>query len=240
MLALDLTLSTPAENLALDEALLELAEAGTEPREALRLWEPGETMVVVGRASRLDAEVDLPACRRRGVPIYRRSSGGAAIVAGPGCLMHAVVLSLDLRPELRSIDAAHRFVLDTLLAGLKPLLPGAERSGTSDLSIGGRKFSGNSLRVKRGHLLYHGTLLYDFAIEAISECLTMPPRQPEYRQGREHGQFVANAPLAVNALRQAVRNAWAPRGPLVEWPRDLTLRLAAEKYRDLGAVAPDD
>ena len=37
---LDLTLATPAENLALDEGLLELAEGSREPCEVLRLWAP--------------------------------------------------------------------------------------------------------------------------------------------------------------------------------------------------------
>ena len=30
--------------------------------------------------------------------------------------------------------------------------------------MGELKFSGNSLRVRRTHLLYHGTLLYDFSL----------------------------------------------------------------------------
>jgi lipoate-protein ligase A len=105
---LDLTLPTAAENLALDEALLDEAEAAGGSQELLRLWEPQQTLVVVGRGSQLAHEVDLAACRRDGVPVLRRSSGGAAIVSGRGCLMYAVVLSQTLRPELRSIDAPLR------------------------------------------------------------------------------------------------------------------------------------
>ena len=48
MKLLDLTLPTPAENLALDDAILEQAETGTGPRELLRLWEMPQTCVVVG------------------------------------------------------------------------------------------------------------------------------------------------------------------------------------------------
>jgi len=47
---LDLTLPSPAENLALDEALLEEAEASGRPTETLRLWEPRQPAVVVGRS----------------------------------------------------------------------------------------------------------------------------------------------------------------------------------------------
>ena len=48
MKLLDLTLDSPAENLALDEALLEQAEADG-PQEVLRLWEPESPLVVMGR-----------------------------------------------------------------------------------------------------------------------------------------------------------------------------------------------
>jgi lipoate-protein ligase A len=49
MKLLDLTLPTPAENLALDEALLDAAEAGELPDEVLRLWEFPQAVVVIGR-----------------------------------------------------------------------------------------------------------------------------------------------------------------------------------------------
>ncbi len=124
MQCLDLTLPTAAENLALDEALLEEAEAAATPRETLRLWEPQQPLVVVGRSSRVDAEVRLDVCHELGIPVLRRVSGGAAVVAGPGCLMYALVLSYRLRPHLRVLSEAHRCVLDTLAAALAPLCRG--------------------------------------------------------------------------------------------------------------------
>ena len=53
---LDLTLPTAAENLALDEALLEEAEAGPPTAETLRFWQSPRPIVVVGRSSKLDAK----------------------------------------------------------------------------------------------------------------------------------------------------------------------------------------
>lgn len=236
MQLLDLTLPTAAENLALDEALLEAAEAGDGPREVLRLWEGTQPMVVVGRASQVAVEVDVAQCRRRGIPIFRRTSGGAAIVTGAGCLMYAVVLSYQLRPHLRMIDAAHRFVLDTVAEGLRASLgEQVQRCGISDLAIDGRmKFSGNSLRCCRSHLLYHGTLLYGFPLELIEACLLTPPRQPEYRAGRGHGEFVTNVHATGDQLRRAITGAWDVDGSpsLNEWPREKTAALAREKYLD--------
>lgn len=227
---LDLTLPTPAENLALDEALLEEAEQAGRPTETLRLWEPAEPMVVVGRSSQVDDEVHRDFCRRRGIPILRRPSGGAAVVTGPGCLMYALVLSYERRPELRMIDRAHRFVLGRLASALRPLVPNVTCRGTSDLAIGQAKFSGNSVRAKRDHFLYHGTLLYDFPLELVDQCLKLPPRQPDYRQGRSHNEFVTNLPLSAAEIRRVLVAAWHARPPRDQWPRAQTARLVAERY----------
>src|SRR4051794_24990106 len=159
----DISLPTPAQNLAFDEALLEWAEESAGGGEFLRLWESPRPMVVVGRSSRVATEVNEGFCRREGIPILRRSSGGAAIVTGPGCLMYALVLSYVARPELKDITRAHSFILKQLATSLGPLLSHAGTitcAGTSDLALRDekdagsvRKFSGNSLRMKRTHFL---------------------------------------------------------------------------------------
>jgi lipoate-protein ligase A len=230
MRVLDLTLPTPAENLALDEALLDEAEAAGRPTETLRFWEPSQTMVVVGRSSDVAGEVRLEACRELGVPVLRRASGGAAIVTGRGCLMYGLVLSLRRRPHLRGVDRAHRDVLGKLAESLSSLHADVRCAGTSDLALGDRKFSGNSLRMKRDHLVYHGTLLYDFRLEQIGRLLAMPPRQPGYRDGRAHGAFVANLPVSAEAIRRVIAAAWEAHAPRETWPADRTARLVEAKY----------
>ena len=227
---LDLTLPSLAENLALDEALLEEAEAACQPLETLRLWEASQHAVVIGRSSHLAAEVRGEVCRDLHVPVLRRISGGAAVVVGPGCLMYALVLSLQLRPKLRFIDQAHAQVLGTIAAALRSSVSGLTLRGICDLTIGEKKVSGNSVRCKREHLLYHGTLLYDFPLAMIGRCLAMPLRQPDYRQARPHDAFVANLPLAAVGLRSLLQTAWAAFEPCSDWPQTATRRLAAEKY----------
>ncbi|MFZ1932635.1 MAG: lipoate--protein ligase family protein [Thermoguttaceae bacterium] len=227
---LDLTLPTPAENLALDEALLDEAEASETPAETLRLWEPWRPMVVVGRSSQFHVEVRLDACRAGGIPVLRRCSGGAAIVAGPGCLMYALVLSYRLRPQLRSLGEAHRWVLGKLTGAFREFAAGVECKGTSDLAIGGRKFSGNSARLRRNHLLYHGTLLYDFPLELVERCLAMPPRMPDYREDRRHESFLTNLPLSRETIRKALVDAFAADESRTSWPEHRTAQLVVERY----------
>lgn len=230
MQLLDLTLPSPEENLALDEALLDLAEAAPRPCELLRLWEPDRPLVVIGRSSQVAIEVHQQNCGDHQIPVLRRCSGGAAIVTGRGCLMYAVVLSYQQRPQLAMIDEAHRFVLGTVVRALARIGVAARHQGSSDLTVDERKFSGNSMRCKRTHLLYHGTLLYDFPLELIGECLATPPRQPEYRAGRDHRSFVGNLTADVSDLRRALIAEWQATERLETWPRELTELLVREKY----------
>jgi lipoate-protein ligase A len=247
MYLLQHTCSRPAEDLALDEAVLDYGErlgeagetpgqSGVEPFEVLRLWEPRRMAVVIGNSSSLVSEVDAEECRRRDIAVLRRTSGGAAILAGPGCLMYSVVLSYATRPELRAIDAAHRFVLETVVSAVRKFAPEAERRGTSDLALAERKFSGNSLRCRRHGLLYHGTLLYDFSLDTLASVLAYAPRQPEYRAARNHRDFVGNLPAAREPLCAALAEAFGARTELSTATRDELLtaaeRLAAEKYED--------
>ncbi len=230
MLLLDLTLPTPEENLALDEALLDSAEESSEPAEVLRFWESARPVLVLGRSSKAAEEAQLFTCHADNVPVLRRCSGGAAIVAGPGCLMYAVVLSYDLHPELRALDLAHCYVLTRLREALLPLAAGVQIRGTSDLAVGDHKFSGNSLRCKRNHFLYHGTLLYDLDLSMLGKYLGTAPRQPAYRKERTHGQFVTNLAISSAEMKHAIRAGFKAAQPLVQWPETMVHNLVQERY----------
>src|SRR5689334_4969218 len=95
---LDLTLSSPSLNLALDEALLDQCEEGSSD-EVLRFWEPREPFVVLGYSNKVLSEVNLSYCRENNIPVLRRTSGGGTVLQGPGCLNYSLVLASERRPE---------------------------------------------------------------------------------------------------------------------------------------------
>ena len=230
MKLLDLTLASPAENLAVDEALLEQAEAGQSDDDVLRLWESPQPAVIIGRSSRIQEEVDLAACAKESIPVLRRCSGGTSVVIGPGCLMYSVVLSYERNPGLRMVDVAHAYVLGKVADAVKRFVPSAMFQGTSDLTLNGRKFSGNSLRCKRDHLLYHGTLLCDFSLDLIGRWLKTPPREPDYRAQRSHIDFITNLPVDPRQLRDALADQWHAKDVLEAWPELLTSQLVTQRY----------
>jgi lipoate---protein ligase len=225
---LDLTLASAAANLACDEALLDACEddAGAE---VLRFWEPEQCFVVAGFSNEAAREVNLEACRQAGVGVWRRCSGGGAVLQGPGCLNYSLVLKIDGQPPLATIPSANRHIMARQQSALSALLRRpVEVQGCTDLTLGGLKFSGNAQRRKRRALLFHGTFLLRFDLRLMDCFLNLPSRQPDYRQGRPHGRFLMNLEVAAPAIKDALREAWAAHTPLSEAPD--CRRLIAEKY----------
>jgi lipoate---protein ligase len=226
---LDLTLPTAAENLALDESLLLQAEDGTGG-EVLRLWEYPDPVVVLGAGCRLREDVDEAACAADRVPILRRSSGGGTVLWSRGCLLFSLVLSYDRSLELAQITSSYRYILGRLAATLAAAGIAAEPAGTSDLTLAGRKFSGNAQQRKRRFLLHHGTLLYAFDLASVGRYLLPPPRQPEYRGGRDHAKFLCNLPLNLDYLKRGLRGLWRAEVGINDWSPARIERLVREKY----------
>ncbi|MCX7886220.1 MAG: lipoate--protein ligase family protein [Verrucomicrobiae bacterium] len=227
---LDLTLPTPEENLAADEALLELCESGGED-EVLRFWESSQPFVVLGYSNRAAVEVYLDAARRAGVPVLRRCTGGGAVVQGPGCLNYTLVLRIEKAAQLGGVAETNRYILQRHRDALAPLLGGTVAvRGISDLATGELKISGNAQRRKKHCVLFHGTFLLDFDIELVERLLPLPSREPDYRRRRPHREFLTNAALLRPVVKSALARTWRAGEVLTSFPMDLVQRLARERY----------
>jgi lipoate-protein ligase A len=226
----DLTLPTPEENLACDEALLDLCEAGgTGP--LLRLWEPAQYFVVLGYANHAAREANLPFCQTNAIPVLRRCTGGGAVLQGPGVLNYSLILPHDPSGPCHSIAATNAFILERHRAALTPLLSApVERQGQTDLTLGGLKFSGNAQRRQRRCLLFHGSFLLNLDFDLLGQALPLPSRQPAYRANRSHADFLVNLKLPAPTLKLALRQTWNATQPLPQIPFDQIHLLAREKY----------
>ena len=226
---LDLTFADPASNLACDEALLELCEKNEEDG-FLRIWEPEHYFVVLGYSNKVASEVNVTACEAKGIPIFRRFSGGGTVLQGPGCLNYSLAVNNERLGIPADLTASYRFVLERHLkfcAGQS--CETVQIQGISDLTLDGRKFSGNAQHRKRSRL-FHGTFLLSFDITLIEKYLAMPSRQPDYRRGRSHEAFLCNLSVAPNDVRQALKQTWEANEPLHEIPVDRIKALVRERY----------
>jgi len=226
----DVTMAADSENLALDEILLQKVDA--DPSLAiLRTWEPTNHFVVVGRSNHVETEVDEPQCRLESVPIFRRTSGGGAVVVGPGCLAYALILPLNPTLRANGVVGVTQAVMEVVATALSAVAPGIQVRGTSDLVIRDRKFSGNSQRWLKNAFLHHGTILYDYDLPRIERLLRLPSREPDYRSHRPHAEFVGNIPILRDELVHRLVTAW--HGQFMECEIESRLQarlLAASRY----------
>jgi lipoate---protein ligase len=217
---LNLTLPTPAENLACDEALLDLCEE--DGAEILRFWESHRHFVVIGYANKVESEVNVEECQRRQMRVLRRCTGGGTVVQGPGCLNYALTLRIPEQGPLTTVTGTNEFIMERNRMAIEQLLgsPVAvkghtdlafeerlQRAGDESATIW-RKFSGNAQRRRRRALIFHGTLLHGFDLSLLDAVLKFPSIQPSYRADRPHSSFVRNIPLSADQLRRTIRDTW--------------------------------
>ncbi|HTV76055.1 MAG TPA: lipoate--protein ligase family protein, partial [Candidatus Baltobacteraceae bacterium] len=225
---LDLTLPSPAENLACDEALLDWREQnGGE--EILRFWESPEPFVVAGYANKIATEVNVANCEVKKIPILRRCSGGGTVLQGRGCLNYALILRIAKNSPLAGISSANKFIMErnreAIESEVRSQKPEARIliSGHTDLTLNPQlstlnKFSGNSQRRHKHFLLFHGTFLLNFDLALVSEFLRMPSKQPDYRKERSHGEFLTNLNLSADKVKAALQKIWKADLPLENPP----------------------
>ena len=212
--------------LACDEALLEACEGGAIAG-VLRFWEADTPFVVLGYANRAASEVNLPPV----VPVFRRCSGGGSVVQGAGCLNYSLVLPIASAVDFATITDTNCFIMRRNFEAVASLLKGEVRvQGYTDLTLDGKKFSGNSQRRKNRALLFHGTFLLrcDFAL--MEKVLRAPPREPEYRKGRKHSDFLTTLPLTAEQVKQALARTWNATDQFTDIPQARIEELVASKY----------
>lgn len=234
----DFTLRMPEENLACDEALLELHEEQGEDG-VLRFWEPDNYFVVVGYGNHVASEVNVDACDADGIPILRRCSGGGTVLQGPGCLNYSLVLKIEADGPLGTISSANKFIMERNRIALKSIFKiqnsKIETAGHTDLVVEAspgrtRKFSGNAQRRKKHFLLFHGTFLLNFNIGLVEKYLRMPSREPAYRGRRSHENFLTNLDLPADTVKQAMRRAWNATDSFEGIPHEAIALLVRDKY----------
>jgi lipoate-protein ligase A len=234
----NLNLPSPAEQMAGDEALLNWCEAGYG-EETLLFWEPRNLFVVVGYANKVASEVNVAACAKQGVPIFRRCSGGGTVLQGAGSMNYSLILRITDEGPLRSITSANRFIMERNRAAIEALADPFKNQnakcnisvrGHTDLCLDNLKFSGNSQRRKKNFLLFHGTFLLNFDLARVGEFLRMPSLQPDYRASRSHDDFLVNLNLPAGQVKAALQKAWNGTDELQDFPNQETQTLAADKY----------
>ena len=155
-----------------------------------RVWIPEQPMLVLGYSQEPEKELNLAAVEAENIPVYKRKGGGGAVLLSPNVI--CVALRMQRKPGFDLQDyfsSANGFIQSAFKNALNiDLIP----RGISDLVLGNRKISGSSLYLPRDCAVYLASILVNATLSQLDRFLLHPSREPDYRKGRTHADFVQN------------------------------------------------
>ena len=159
---LDLTTTDPDVNLATEQYVF---DSLPRDRAWFMLWQ-NDNAIIIGKHQNTFAEINEPYVREHGIRVVRRLSGGGAVYHDLGNLNFTFITDAGETDKL-DFRAFCLPIVDTLESLGVP----AEINGRNDITIEGKKFSGNSQYLKSGRVMHHGTILFDSDLGVVSHAL---------------------------------------------------------------------
>ena len=189
----------PRFNLALEQYIFDQMPRN---RSYLMLWRNDQT-IVVGKHQDTFAEINADYVRANQIQVVRRLSGGGAVYHDLGNVNFTFIA------DHTGSDFDFSTFCRPVIWALESLGVPAELNGRNDMTIRGRKFSGNSQYVKEGRVMHHGTLLYDSDLSVVSSALA-PSRDKLTSKGLPSVRSrVTNIKPYVNDPQMTVEDFWA-------------------------------
>lgn len=242
-----------AWNMAADEAIAHAVGAGLAP-STMRFYGWSRPTVSLGYLQRSEGAVDLAACRRLGIDIVRRPTGGRAVLHARE-LTYSVAVPLDGAWGDLSVAESFSRVGEALVAGLRRLgvaaTIGGGKSARSDpprtdvcfqlrrmpaILVSGKKLVGSAQRRWRRSLLQHGSILLGF--DPAMQRAVFPDWRDPVGGVTWLGTLLGEIPCR-DTLETALTAGWVEAtgtrcasGSLTEHERGRTEELAQTRYRE--------
>jgi len=165
-------------NMAIDEAILNARIKGLTPN-TIRFYRWKPSAVSIGKFQNVENEVFYENCRKHGVDVVRRITGGGTVYHdAEGEITYSVIAN---KQDLQAKDIAEVYakiyagLAETLkILGLKAGFNEGNMKACPNLTVNGKKISGSSQCHKKGVALQHGTLLLDIDLEKMFTFLRVP------------------------------------------------------------------
>ncbi|HIE14755.1 TPA: lipoate--protein ligase family protein [Candidatus Bathyarchaeota archaeon] len=230
-------------NMALDEAI-SIARSRNLVPNTVRFyrWEP--SAVSIGYFQSLEDEVDLVACKQRGVDYVRRVTGGGAVYHDRnGELTYALIINEDHRLISKDIPRTYEVLCSGLVEGLRLLGIPAEFKPINDIVVKGKKISGNAQTRRLNVVHQHGTILRDVNPTVMFTLLKVPSEKIRDKLIKSVEERVTsinkflNREVSFEELKSAIKKGFEkvfevelePRS-ITSFEHELALKLKAEKY----------
>lgn len=155
----------PYYNLALEQFVFDELDKSDS---YFMLWQ-NHNSIIVGKHQNTAGEINADYVRENNIRVARRLSGGGAVYHDMGNLNFTFIADADSK----NYDFAT--FCQPVIAALAQLGVKAEVSGRNDMTIDGKKFSGNAQYMRKGRIMHHGTIMFDSNLEILTEALNVSP-----------------------------------------------------------------
>lgn len=152
----------PHFNLALEQYVFDEMDRS---QEYFMLWQ-NDNAIIIGKHQNTVREINSSYVKEHDISVVRRLSGGGAVYHDLGNLNFTFIVSENGLEQFDFGSFCRPIVKALGHFGVK-----AEINGRNDMTIDGKKFSGNSQYAKQGRVMHHGTILYDSNLETVSHAL---------------------------------------------------------------------
>lgn len=170
---LDMGPLSAAENMALDEVLLELKGKGETPN-TLRFLQFRPRAVLVGFHQSIAEEVRLSYCRENGIDVNRRITGGGGLLFDESQIGWEVLCDKAFFNVVVPTDTLFRELCEPTITALRGMGVPATFRPRNDIEVRGRKICGTGGTDSDDAFLFQGTLLTDFDVETMLKSLRIP------------------------------------------------------------------
>lgn len=162
-----------------------------------------EPTVMLGRNQLTENEVNIDYCKRNGIYIFRRKSGGGCIYADKGCMQFSYISFAE--------NVNHAFVeyMQGIADMIKSLGINTELSGRNDILVEGKKVAGSAFYRLKGRSVLHNSLLFSTELEHLAQALTPAKEKLQSKGVASVSQRVGNVgnhtDLSIEAFMDYVR-----------------------------------
>lgn len=170
---LDTPPMTAAENMALDETLVELKGEGLTPN-TIHFLQFAPRVVLVGYHQSVQEEIRTDFCASHGIDINRRVTGGGAIFFDESQLGWEVICDKEFFNVRVPTQRLFRALCDPVITALNFLGIKSNFRPRNDIEVNGRKISGTGGTESDGAFLFQGTMLTDFDVDTMLRALRIP------------------------------------------------------------------
>ncbi len=167
-------------HLATEEAIAVVNAESSEKVCTVRFWRSSNA-VVLGRLQCVHLEANIDFCRKHGIPIARRFTGGGTVFHDEGNLNISLCMDQSKPYVSRTLSELYWNFFGGFASALRHIkIPAYYDSENQCLRINGKKISGSAGWLKKGVAFIHATLLIDSDLDLLHKCLSVPPDQQPF------------------------------------------------------------